>query len=189
VNALEQTSFPELADRTGALYNEEEDSLLLGMLGQEYELRHDGVFLHGRQAPEIQTAVVLDYLFSSGTSLTLTPWRTIGDFAGQLSPDFRKRVELPIVSYAGELITRANTILPMVNAKTTASFIGSDMAITVRALPKVCLHLEVSQETRDFPSEAWVLFSNNANEFLLLPSLQALAEVFKDRLLSLLRIY
>jgi hypothetical protein len=63
------------------------------------------------------------------------------------------------------------------------------MAISIQALPKVYLHLELSQETQDFPHEAWVLFSNNANKFLLAPRLQALAEVFKDRLLSLLRIY
>jgi hypothetical protein len=33
------------------------------------------------------------------------------------------------------------------------------------------------------------LFSNNAHEFLTSPSMQVLAELFKDRLLSLLRIY
>jgi hypothetical protein len=53
----------------------------------------------------------------------------------------------------------------------------------------VYLHLELCQETQDFPADAWILFSNNANEFLTLSGLQALAELFKDRLLSLLRIY
>jgi len=77
----------------------------------------------------------------------------------------------------------------MVDAEAVPSLIGSDMAITVRALPKVSLHVELSQETQDFPAEAWVLFSNNAHEFLTAPNLQILAEVFKDRLLSLLRIY
>jgi hypothetical protein len=33
------------------------------------------------------------------------------------------------------------------------------------------------------------LFSNNANEFLSAENLQALGEIFKDRLLSVLRIY
>jgi len=98
-------------------------------------------------------------------------------------------VELPISNYAAEIITRVNILLPMLDAQTTPSLIGSDMAITVRALPKVSLHVELSQETQDFPAEAWVLFSNNANEFLLVPSLHVLAEMFKDRLLSLLRIY
>jgi hypothetical protein len=63
------------------------------------------------------------------------------------------------------------------------------MAITVRALPKVNLHIELYQETQDFPAEVWVLFSNNADQFLPTPSLHLLAEMFKDRLLSLLRIY
>ena len=189
MRSLAHTSFPEQADRICALYNEEEDTLLLGLLGQEYVIRHDGISLHGQQAPEVHRAVILDYLFSSGTSLDLMPWRTIGDFSGQASQDFRKRVELPIINYATEIITRANTFLPMVSAKTVPSLIGSDMAITVQALPKVYLHLELSQETQDFPPEAWVLFSNNANKFLPAQRLQALAEVFKDRLLSLLRIY
>jgi hypothetical protein len=189
VNAFEHTSFPEQAERVSALYNEEEDALLLGMLGQEYVIRHGGVFLHGQQAPEIHTSVIHDYISSSGTTLSLMPWRTIGDFPGQSSPDFRKRVELPISNYAAGIITRANIILPMMDAETTPSFIGSDMAITVRALPKVNLHVELSQETQDFPAEAWVLFSHNANEFLLMPSLHVLAEMFKERLLSLLRIY
>ena len=51
------------------------------------------------------------------------------------------------------------------------------------------LHVEMSQETQEFPSEAWILFSNNANEFLSAENLQTLGEIFKDRLLSVLRIY
>ncbi len=189
MNSLVHASFPEQAERTGALYIEEEDALHLGMLGQEYVIRHDGIFLHGQQAPETNASVIHDYLSSSGTTLSRTPWRTIGDFSRQASLDFRKRVELPLGSYAVEIIARAKTLLPMIDAEMTPSLIGSDLAITVRALPKVNLHVELSQETQDFPAEAWVLFSNNANEFLLIPGLQVLAEMFKDRLLSLLRIY
>ena len=96
---------------------------------------------------------------------------------------------MPITRYAAEIIARAKLVLPMVDARSAPSIIGSDMAITVRALPKVFLHIELSQETQDFPAEAWILFSNNANRFLDLPNLQSLAEMFKDRLLSLLRIY
>ncbi len=189
VKSLVHTSFPEQAERISALYNEEEDALLLGMLGQEYVIRHGGIFLHGQQAPEIHASVINDYLSSSGTTLTRTPWRAIGDFSRQASQDFRNRVELPISSYAAEIIARAKTLLPMVDAEMTPSLIGSDMAITVRALPKVNLHVELFLETQDFPAEAWVLFSNNADQFLLIPGLQVLAEMFKDRLLSLLRIY
>jgi hypothetical protein len=189
VKAFVHTSFAKQAERISALYNEEDDALLLGMLGQEYVIRHEGVFLHGQHAPEVHASVIHDYLSSSGTTLCLMPWRTIGDFSGTSTLDFRKRVELPMSNYATEIITRANTLLPMVDAEMTPSLIGSDMAITIHALPKVNLHVELSQETQDFPPEAWVLFSNNANEFLLMPSLLALAEMFKDRLLSLLRIY
>lgn len=189
LKALEQTSFPELADRRAVSYNKEEDVLLLGMLGQEYVIRHDGIQLRGRRSPESHASVILDYLSSSGTAPILTPWRTIRDFSGKASPDFRKTVELPLTNYAAEIIARANTLLPMVEAETAASLIGSDMAIRVRALPNVYLHVELSAETPDFPAEAWVLFSNNAHEFLAAPSLRILAEVFKDRFLGLLRIY
>jgi hypothetical protein len=189
VKSLKQISFSKLAERVVALYNEEEDALLLGMLGQEYVIHRDGIFLHGQKSPEIHSSIILDYLFSSGTAPTMMPWRAIGDFDGQSSADFRKKVELPLTNYAPEIITRANTLLPMIDAEAVPSLIGSDMAITVRALPKVSLHVELSQETQDFPAEAWVLFSNNAHEFLTVPNLQVLAEVFKDRLLSLLRIY
>jgi hypothetical protein len=189
VKSLKQISFPKLAERVIALYNEEEDALLLGMLGQEYVIHREGIFLHGQKSPEINSSIILDYLFSSGTTPTMMPWRAIGDFEGKLSSTFRKKVELPLTNYAPEIITRANTLLPMIDAEAVPSLIGSDMAMTVRALPKVSLHVELSQETQDFPAEAWVLFSNNAHEFLTVPSLQVLAEVFKDRILSLLRIY
>jgi hypothetical protein len=189
VISLKQISFPKLAERVIALYNEEEDALLLGMLGQEYVIHRDGIFLHGQKSPEIHSAIILDYLSSSGTTQTMMPWRAIGDFSGKSFSDFRKKVELPLTNYAPEIITRANTLLPMIDAEAVPSLIGSDMAITVRALPKVSLHIELSQETQDFPSEAWILFSNNAHEFLTVTNLQVLAEVFKDRLLSLLRIY
>ncbi len=189
MKALEHTSFPELADRLAVLYNEEEDVLLLGMLGQEYVVRHDGILLRGQKSPESHTTVILDYLCSSGRAPIMTPWRAIRDFSGTSSPDFRKMVELPLTNYAAEIIARAKSLLPMVDAEAVPSLIGSDMAITVRALPNVYLHLELSQETQDFPAEAWVLFSNNANEYLAMPSLRMLAEVFKDRFLGLLRIY
>ncbi len=190
MKVLEQASFPAIAERAGALYNEEQDALLLAMLGQEYIIRRDGILLRGQKAPDSHASVILDYLFSSGTALTLMPWRTIGDFpGGARCADFRKNVELPVAQHAAEVITRAQSILPMFDGAGAPSLIGSDMAITMRALPMVYLRAELSQETQDFPSEAWILFSNNANEFLSAESLQTLGETFKERLLSLIRIY
>ncbi|HXY53756.1 MAG TPA: DUF3786 domain-containing protein [Nitrospirota bacterium] len=189
MKALEHSSFPKLADRINALYNEEEDALLLAMFGQEYVVRHGGIFLHGQKAPEGHAAVIVDYLFSDGTTLAMTPWCTISDFSVSPAPAFRKKVELPIVQYAAEIITRSKALLPMLDAKEVPSLINSDMAIIVRALPKVYLRVELAQETQDFPAEVWILFSNNADDFLSVSSLQTLAEIFKDRLLSLLRIY
>ncbi len=189
MKALELASFAAMAERVSALYNEDEDALLLAMLGQEYIVRHEGIFLHGQKAPDHHSAVILDYLFSSGTSITVMPWRTIGDFCGRPFPEFRQKVELPITQYAAEFITRANSMLPLLDGKAVQSIIGSDVAVTVRALPKVYLHMEMSQETQDFPAEVWVLFSNNAQEFLAVTSMHMLAEIFKDRVLSVLRIY
>ena len=189
MKVLQHSSFPDMAERVSALYNEEEDALLLAMLGQEYIVRHEGIFLHGQKAPDGHASVILDYLFSAGTALTMTPWRTIVEFSGRPLPDFRKKVELPVTQYAAEVVTRANALLPMFDAKAVPSLIGSDLAIMVRALPKVYLRLELSQESQDFPAEAWILFSKNASDFLSVVSLQTMAEIFKDRLLSLLRIY
>ncbi len=189
MKALEHTSFPDMAERISALYNEKEDALLLAMLGQEYVVRHGGIFLHGQRVPEGHATVITDYLFSDGTTLTMTPWCTISDFSVGPLPNFRKKVELPVIQYAAEIITRANALLPMFDAKAVPSLINSDMAIMVRALPKVYLRVELSQETQDFPAEVWILFSNNASDFLSVASLQTMAEIFKDRLLSLLRIY
>ncbi len=189
MKALDHISFPELAERACALYSEEKEALLLGVLGQEYLITREGVFLHGQRAPESHTAVVVNYLVAPVKDIVITPWRAIGDFSGGASSDFRKEIELPISHCAADIVTRANVILPMIDAKTTRSLIGSDIAIVVRALPKVYLHVELSQETQDFPAEAWILFSNNANTFLELPGLLTLAEMFKDRLLSLIRIY
>lgn len=189
MKSLKHSSFPEMAERVCALYNEEQDALLLGMLGQEYEIRHDGIFVRSQKAPDTHGAVIMDYLFSAGTASTVMPWRTLGDFGDAMMPGFRKKVEEPISSYTTEIIARANNLLPMLDAKSVPSLIGSDFAVTVRALPKVFLRIELSQETQDFPAEAWMLFSNNANEFLTVPHLHLLAEIFKDRLLGLLRIY
>lgn len=189
MKTLEHISFRETAERICALYNEEEDALLLGMMGQEYLIRRDGIFLRGQKAPDAQAAVIAGYLSAPVTEPVLLPWKSLGAFAGGKASGFRTRIEQPLTHYALEIINRANTILPMLDAKTAPSIINSDMAVSVRALPKVYLHIELSQETQDFPPEAWVLFSNNADVFLDPPNLQALAELFKDRLLSLLRIY
>lgn len=189
MKALKHTSFPEIANRLSALYSEEEDALLLGMLGQEYVVRRDGVLLHGQRAPETHTAVILDYLRSSGDELQTLPWRSFGDFLDEPSPEFRRRAELPLVQYVPAIISRAATVLPLIDGKQDRSIISSDMAITVRALPKVYLHVELSREAQEFPSEVWMLFSCNANAFLSPPGLQGIAELLKERLLSVARIY
>ncbi len=189
MTALGHAAFPSLAERIGGRYDKEQDILLITMLGQEYTVHRDGISLRGQKAPDLHAAVIRDYLFSSGTGLTLMPWRVIGDFPGAQCPDFRRTVELPVAQHAAEVITRAQALLPMFDGAGTQSIVGSDMAITVRALPKVFLHVELWQETTDFPAEAWILFSNNAYEFLKAESLQSLADVFRERLLSLIRIY
>jgi hypothetical protein len=187
--ALDHTSFPALAERISALYDDEKDALLLAMLGQEYVITRDGITLRGQKAPETHEAVILDYLLSSGTNVRELPWRSLGNFNGAAVADFRKRIELPLAQHAEEFISRANMLLPLFDAFLSPSMIGSDMAITVRALPKISLHVEISRENQEFPAEVWVLFSNNADAFLGAQSLHLLGELLKDRILSLLRIY
>jgi len=189
MTALEHTSFPELAERVSGLYNEETDSILLALLGQEYVVSRTGITLRGQKAPETHEAVILDYLSSPGTTLVESPWRALGDFFGLPAPDFRKRVEMPLAPHVTEFVTRANALLPHFDGFPSSSLLGSDLAFTARALPKVALHVEMSLENQEFPPEVWVLFSNNADHFLRGKHLQLLGELFKDRLLSLLRIY
>jgi hypothetical protein len=186
--ALEHISFPSAAERISALYNEEDDALLLAMLGQEYVVRRSGITLRGQKAPEAHEHVLMEYLCSPGSSFIKTPWRPLSGF-GTAVPEFRKRVEMPLAQHVTEFIPRANVLLPHFDGVLVPSVIGSDMALSVLALPKVQLHVELLQEDQEFPPEAWVLFSNNANEFLSVERLQALAELFRDRVLSLLRIY
>lgn len=186
---LEHAAFSELGERLNALYSEEDDALLLAMLGQEYTIRRSGIMLRGQPAPDAHVAVLLDYLTCRGDGLIEKPWRAVGDFAEGLAADFRKKIELPLAQHIGELTSRTGTVLPLIDGTPTASMIGSDISFTVRALPKVLLHVELSQENQDFPAEAWVLYSRNADAFLSIGGLRALAELFRDRLLSLLRIY
>ncbi len=188
VKIPEHMAFPELAERVCARYDQEQDSMLLGMLGQEYVIRHDGIFLRGQKAPETHILVLTDYLSSPAQALVMTPWRSIAEF-GPSATDFRERVEVPLTHYAAEIVARASTILAMADATVASSLIGSDLALTVRVLPKIYLHVELSQETQDFPAEIWLLFSRNAGTFVAPEHLLVLGELFKDRMLSLLRIY
>ena len=188
-NALQHISFPAAAERINALYNDEEDALLLAMLGQEYVIRRTGITLRGQRAPESHEQVILDYLASKGVAIVTTPWRSLVDIAGQAVPEFRRRIELPLAQHAAELVPRANVLLPHIDGSIVPSVIGSDLAITVLALPKVQIRMELLQEDQEFPPEAWVLFSQNADRFLSVAGLQTLGELFKDRMLSLLRIY
>jgi len=189
MKALEHTSFPALAERVSALYNEEADALLLAMLGQEYVINHTGITLRGQKAPDTHESVILSYLSSPGTAFIESPWRALGDLVMLPAMDFHKRVEMPLAQHVTEFVSRASTLLPHFDALPSPSLIGSDLAITVRALPKVALHVEMSQESQEFPPEVWVLFSHNADQFLSGENLQLLGELFKERLLSLLRIY
>jgi hypothetical protein len=169
---LEHISFPVLAKRVSALYNKETDALRLSMLGQEYVVSHTGISLCGQNAPDSHVAVILGYLSSPGTTFVESPWRALGDFAELPAAEFRKRVEIPLAPHVMEFVSRANTLLPHFDAVLSPS-----------------LHIEMSRESQEFPPEVWVLFSNNADRFLDVKNLQLLAELFKDRLVSLLRIY
>ena len=186
---LEDISLSALAERAGASYIDDEGSLRLQMLGQEYHIRKEGIRLRGQKAPENHEKIIVEYLLSSGTELVELPWRSIGDCSSVHAAEFRQRVELPLAQHVNDFVTRAAIILPLFDAERSASIIGSDMAITVRALPRVRLHIEWSREDQEFPSEVWVLFSNNASAFLGGSGLQMLGELCKDRILSLIRIY
>ena len=185
----EHISFPELAERISARYDGNTDTLHLAMLGQDYVISRSGISLSGQKAPDAHEAVIRAYLSSPGTTYRELPWRSLGDLATCPVADFGKRIESPLTPHIAELISRANTLLPHFDAVPSPSLIGSDLAITVRALPKVALHVEMSKESEEYPPEVWVLFSHNADHFLDAENLQRLAELFKDRLLSLLRIY
>ena len=189
VNTLSRIAFSEIAKRLGARYDGTRDVLLLDMLGQEYVIGRDGVLIRGQKAPDAHAMVIIDYVRSHGRYLVLTPWRSLRDFSEAAAVDFRQAVEAPIAHSARDIIARADVLLPMFGAGISQSLIKSDLAFTVRAMPNVHLHVEVCCESQDFPAESWLLFSNNATDFLPPQSLQALAELFKERLLSLARIY
>lgn len=186
---LEKIPFRDLADRLGARYNSEEDAILVMVLGQEYVIRRSGMTLRGQKAPETHEAVIRDYLSSAGSSFVAAPWRSLGDILPGASAEFRKRVETPLTQHVKEVVTRVSTVLPLIDGDMAPSMIGSDLAFRVRAFPKVHLHVELSLETQEFPAETWILFSNNADVFLSPQGLQLLGELFKERLISLLRIY
>ena len=111
MKALEHSSFPALAERISALYSEEDDSLLLAMLGQEYVINRTGITLRGQKAPDAHEAVILGYLSSPGTTFVESPWRALGDLADLPATEFRKRVEIPIAQHATEFVTRANALV------------------------------------------------------------------------------
>lgn len=186
--SLQDISLSAIAGRIGAAPGDD-GSLRLVMLGQEYHIARDGIRLCGQKAPENQERVLVDYLRSAGTELVDLPWRSIGDFGGVPGMEFRQRAELPLAQHSDDVIARAAVILPLLDAERTSSVIGSDLALSVRALPRVRLHIELSRESQEFPAEAWFLFSNNAGDFLSTASLQLLAELCKDRMLSIIRIY
>ncbi|MDH4163089.1 MAG: DUF3786 domain-containing protein [Nitrospirota bacterium] len=188
-NALEHIVFSAAAERIHALYNEEEDALLLAMLGQEYVIRRNGITLRGQKVPENHEQIITDYLRSEGAVFIAQPWRSLAEVTSQQNPAFRKTVEGPLAQHAAECMQRASIIMPLMDAQPVASAIGSELAFVVRALPKVHLHVELSREDQEFPAEAWVLFSHNAGDFLKPESLLLLGEVFRERLLGLLRIY
>jgi len=189
VKSLEHLSFLALAAQKDASYHAAKDALQIRMLGQDYFVLHNGVFLHGQKAPESHSRVLIDYLSSSGRTLITIPWRPIGEFAGCSLTELKHTVEMPIASCIDEIIDRAPIILDMIDGEIAPSIINSDMSFTVPALPKVHLHIELAREIAEFPAEAWILFSRNANVFLEPATIQMLCELFKERILSCLRIY
>jgi hypothetical protein len=189
LNVLDRISISQLAERCGAQYDEKTDALRLRMLGQEYRVRKSGVSLRGQKAPEAQAALIMEYLAAPAADAVLTPYRALSDFGASRVAGFRSKVDAPLSQHADNVIEKADALLPMLDAEKSPAIVGASLAVNILALPKIYIHAEFSGETEDFPPEAWVLFSHNASAFLSPGGLLALGELFKDRLVSLLRIY
>jgi hypothetical protein len=185
---LAKLNFAIVGDRTGAIFNIDNESLELPFFGQKYTVSKTSCRpFDGANCGTKDAILIIDYLLSFGGFEPGSGWIDFRDLPGSMPYDaaFRAHVESQLEEHASEIIEHQNALMDEYAGQILDGFKSYDFSAAFRVFPRLeCLVLLCEGED-ELRAGAKVLFSSDASRFMTTESLAAIAESLTARLISL----
>lgn len=184
---LARLNFVIVGDRTGAVFDIDNESLEITFFGQRFTVSKTSCrALDGTACNTKDAILIIDYLLSFGGFEPGSDWIDFRDLPGSMPYDaaFRTHVESQLEEHASEIIEHQNVLMDKFAGQILGGFESYDFSAVFCVFPRLeCLVLLCEGED-DLQAGAKILFSSDASRFMTTESLAAIAESLTARLIS-----
>lgn len=156
----------DTAAAIGVAYDEKHGTVELHLLTDVFWV-DDNLEVRGAGGqPEFEdTAIILNALRQRGGRRG-EGWKAFRELASGHAGDFRDEAERPLAEVAAEVAADPREAAYAVGGSVVEPIAGSDVTIRVPVYPNVEALVQVFAEDMEFPSDARILFSEGADNFL-----------------------
>lgn len=160
------------------------------MLGQEYTVGKNGIFLKGEEAPEAETIILLWYLLTQGTAPWTGSWKTYHELVGAYAHEsyFRQSGETRLAHGVEGILAKKEVVLSSLDGIEAEKVGGCDLAIRFKVLPRIYILCQFYLQDEEFPAQTKILFSDNANDLLPTECLGELGILLAKKILNCLQL-
>ncbi|MBI4733642.1 MAG: DUF3786 domain-containing protein [Rubrobacteridae bacterium] len=184
IERLARLNFAIIGDRTGTVFNVENETLELSFFGKPYVVtKKDCKVISGLPDRTKDAILIIDYLLSFGGLDSGDECIDFRDLPGALLYDgaFRINVESLL---EGEIIENADRIMSEYAGLKISGYDQFDFAVAFSVFPRLRCLVLLSEGDDEIGAGAKVLFSSNAGNFMTTESLAVVAESLARRLAS-----
>jgi hypothetical protein len=184
---LARLNFAIVSDRTGAVFDIDNESLEIPFFGQKVVVSNSSCRALDVACNTKDSILIIDYLLSFGGFEPGSDWIDFRDLPGSMPYDaaFRAHVESQLEEHATEIIGHRNILTDKYAGRILNGFESYDFSAAFCVFPRLeCLVLLCEGED-ELQAGAKVLFSSDASRFMTTESLAAIAESLTARLISL----
>jgi hypothetical protein len=190
IKRIQHPSLAEVSTKVGGFYDPVSDTIRIRMLGQEYTVGKNGIFLKGEEAPEAETIILLWYLLTQGTTPWAGSWRTYHELEGAYAHEsyFRQSGEARLAPYVQQILAKKEVVLSSLDGIEAEKVGGCDLAIRFKVLPQIYILCQFYLQDEEFPAQTKILFSDNANDLLSTECLGELGILLAKKILNCLQL-
>ena len=145
-----------------------DDSIKVEMLNKDYIIKEEGVFQQDKEAGELETMLILNAALSPGIDCASADWKSYENFSGtgghvgylkEFGEGTLAKLSSQIVKHKDEIIKKYDTL-----AQENVS--GSDLSFVIEPFPGIRIFCQIYSKDDEFPAEAKIFFSANADKIM-----------------------
>ncbi|MCB2188192.1 MAG: DUF3786 domain-containing protein [Deltaproteobacteria bacterium] len=166
---IAEKNFVDVARRAGATAADDGESLELSYFGRPVRVEREPMKVYaldeGPELPLVEQALILHYLANADGSEPTGEWITFREVsAGEFYwSAFVKRAKAPLTGFFGGQPKLLAQLAPLVGGRVVDA--AGDVAVEVRALPRVPLLLQIWEGDDEFPADGNVLLDKNVEGY------------------------